>query len=71
MDSTCHDGACSKCWAGKFVITGIIVLVTAMYWPMYIWHVLGILLIVKGIMKWSMPGCGHCQSSMPAKKAKK
>ena len=70
MDSTCHDGACAKCWAGKYIILGIILLVTAMYWPAYIWHVLGVVLILKGLLKWSMPACSHCQA-MPMKKAKK
>lgn len=70
MEGMCHEGVCSKCWGSKYIVVGIVVLLTAVYWPAYIWHVLGILLILKGIMKLAMPkGCGHCQSE--AKKGKK
>ena len=70
MDTMCHEGVCSKCWGTKFLVIGIVVLLTAIYWPMYIWHVLGVLLILKGVMKLAMPmGCGHCQPEM--KKSKK
>ncbi len=63
MDAMCHDGMCAKCWGGKFIVVGIVVLLTAMYWSMYIWHVLGVLLILKGVMKLAMPACSHCQGS--------
>ena len=69
MDAMCHDGMCAKCWGGKFLVSGVVVLLTAIYWPGYIWHVLGILLILKGIMKFSMPACSHCQP-MAMKKSK-
>jgi len=70
MDPTCHDGVCGKCWGAKFIVIGAVVLLTAMYWPDYIWHVLGVLLILKGIMKLAMPMCSHCQPS-EMKKGKK
>ena len=70
MDAMCHEGVCGKCWGTKFLVIGIVVLLTAIYWPMYIWHVLGVLLILKGVMKLAMPmGCGHCQAEV--KKGKK
>lgn len=69
MDQTCHDGACAKCWGAKYIIMGIIVLVTAMYWLDKIWHVLGVLLILKGVVKLAKPTCPHCEE--PAKKGKK
>ena len=72
MGCGCGDGVCSKCMGGKFIVIGIVVLLTAVYWPLYIWHVLGILLILKGVMKLAMPmGCGHCKTEMPMKKGKK
>lgn len=69
MDSTCHDGACAKCWGAKYVVLGVVVLATAVWWPGYIWHVIGILLVLKGLMKLAKPGCPHC-GEMP-KKGKK
>ena len=71
MGETCCDGVCSKCWSTKYIVVGAVVLLTAIYWPGYIWHVLGALLVLKGVVKMAMPqGCGHC-ASMPAKKGKK
>ena len=66
----CCCGACSKCHACKYVVIGAVVLLTAIYWPDKIWHVLGGLLILKGLLKWVMPNCSHCKP-MPAKKGKK
>ena len=67
----CCDGVCGKCHATKYIVVGVVVLVTAWKWPMYIWHVLGALLVLKGVAKLAMPGgCGHC-SEMPMKKGKK
>lgn len=72
MDTMCHDGVCAKCWGAKFIVIGAVVLLTAIKWPGYIWHVLGILLILKGVMKLAMPmGCSHCQPEAGMKKGKK
>lgn len=68
MDSTCHGGVCSRCFAGKYIVFGIILLVTAIYWMQYIWHVIGVLLILKGVFKFIMPFCPHCE---PEKKGKR
>ena len=66
----CNDGVCGKCHAGKFIVFGVVVILTAVYWPQYIWHVLGALLVLKGVMKLAMPGgCGHCAAEV--KKGKK
>ena len=62
-------GTCTRCHACKYIVIGAIVLVTAQYWPMYIWHVLGAVLILKGLLKWVKPNCPHCEP-MP-KKGKK
>ncbi|MBI2541282.1 hypothetical protein HYV80_01045 [Candidatus Woesearchaeota archaeon] len=69
MGEDCCSGVCAKCHAAKFVVVGAVVLATAAYWPDKIWHVLGVLLILKGVLKMAMPSCGHCQV-MP-KKGKK
>ena len=69
MDPMCHDGVCAQCWGAKYIVLGAVILVTAWKWPMYIWYVLGVLLVLKGIMKLSMPTCGHCGPEM--KKGKK
>ena len=70
MDAMCHEGACGKCWGTKYIVVGVVVLLTALYWKDYIWHVLGVLLVLKGVIKLAMPmGCGHCQPEM--KKGKK
>ena len=69
MGDDCCCGACAKCHAAKYVVVGAVVLATAVYWPDKIWHVLGGLLILKGVLKMAMPNCGHCQPM--AKKGKK
>lgn len=70
MDQMCHDGVCARCWGVKYVVVGAAILVTAVKWPDYVWHVLGALLVLKGVLKLAMPqGCSHCQE-MPAKKKK-
>ncbi len=70
MGMVCHDGICSRCWGIKYIVIGVVVFVTAWKWPNYIWHVLGVLLVLKGVIKLAMPmGCGHC--SEPSKKGKK
>lgn len=70
MDPTCHDGACAKCWGAKYLVFGVVILATAVWWPRYIWHVIGILLVLKGLMKLAKPSCPHCEA-MPMKKGKK
>jgi len=56
----------------KFIVVGAVVFLTAWKWPMYIWHVLGVLLVLEGVAKLAMPGgCGHCQSDVSMKKGKK
>lgn len=69
MDSTCHDGVCSKCWAGKFIIFGLVLFASTWYAKAtsnvyFIWYVLALLLVLKGIMKLTMPSCGHCKGEM-------
>ena len=71
----CHDGMCSRCSAGKFIVVGILVLAWNYYlsgtflakdWPTFI----GVLLVLKGFLKLVKPGCPHCEEKMPDKKKK-
>lgn len=41
---------CLKCKGVKFLFVGILVFFTAVYWSGYVWHVIGVLLILKGCM---------------------
>ena len=71
MDSTCHDGYCAKCHGSKWIVFGLILIVNQLYLKWDIWVVLGVLVVLKGIMKLSMPSCSHCQQSMAMKKGRK
>ena len=68
MDATCHDGYCGKCHGAKLIVFGLVLIVNQLYLKLDIWLVLGILVVLKGIMKLSMPSCSHCQ---PDKKGRK
>ena len=71
MDATCCDGICGKCRAAKFIVLGLILVANQWWFKWDIWVVIGVLLIIKGLMKLAMPSCGHCKSEAPAKKGKK
>ncbi len=75
MDSTCHDGACGKCWAAKYILFGVVLFVASWYaksnGDVYIiWYTLAALLVLKGIIKMAKPCCPHCEA-MPMKKGRK
>ena len=66
----CCCGMCTKCHAGKWIVLGAII-VANQYWLKWdIWVVIGVLLILKGVLKMVKPNCPHCEP-MPAKKGKK
>ena len=71
MDPTCHDGYCAKCHGGKWIVFGLILIVNQLYLKWDIWVVLGVLVVLKGIMKLAMPSCSHCQPSMAMKKGRR
>ncbi|MEK6827930.1 MAG: hypothetical protein AABX78_01130 [Nanoarchaeota archaeon] len=71
MDPMCHDGYCAKCHGAKWVVFGLILIVNQLYLRWDIWVVLGVLIVLKGIMKLAMPACSHCQPSMAMKKGRK
>ncbi|MBI2647187.1 hypothetical protein HYW99_01805 [Candidatus Woesearchaeota archaeon] len=76
MDTTCYEGYCTKCHAFKWVVFGIVLFLVTWYAKAsnnvyLIWYALAVLLVLKGIMKFSMPACSHCQPSTEAKKVKK
>lgn len=69
MDPTCHDGACSKCWAAKYVVIGLVLIANQLWFKWDIWVVIGALFVLKGVLKFAMPTCPDCKP-MPAKKGK-
>ena len=62
MENLCHDGVCSKCKGIKFLVGGLIIIITAMKWGQEaVWIAVGAMVIVKGLVTLAMPqGCGHC-----------
>ena len=71
MDPMCHDGVCAKCWGVKYLVVGIVLVANQWWFKWDIWVVIGVLLILKGVIKLAMPACGHCQPSMAMKKSRK
>ncbi|MBI2653532.1 hypothetical protein HYX02_01850 [Candidatus Woesearchaeota archaeon] len=71
MEMMCHDGVCGKCWAAKFIVVGLVLIANQYWFGWDIWVVIGVLLVLKGVLKLAMPGgCGHCKPS-EMKKGKK
>ncbi len=68
MDPTCHHGACAKCWAAKYIIIGLILIANQYWFKWDIWVVIGVLLILKGLLKWAKPTCPHCEAPAKGKK---
>lgn len=69
---SCCDNICSKCHGAKMLVFGAVVLAVAIWWPAYIWHVLGVLVILKGLMYLAKPdGCGHCAVPVTTSKKKR
>lgn len=73
MGESCCDGVCGKCWSLKYILVGLIFILVTLFTELNIWIVIGILLVIKGVVKLAMPnGCGHCRTeSTPSKKGKK
>ena len=68
---SCCDDVCKKCHSAKILVFGAVVLAVALWWPGYIWHALGVLVILKGLISLAKPnGCGHCDMPAPVKKKK-
>jgi len=70
MGGSCCGGVCGKCHAGMAIVIGLILVINQLYVEWDIWVVVGVLIILKGIMKIVKPTCGHCEEA-PAKKGKK
>ncbi len=50
---------CKRCKGCKLFVMGVAIFLTAIYWPDYIWHVIGGLLILKSLCIFAKPdGCG-------------
>ncbi|HLG23636.1 MAG TPA: hypothetical protein VI564_01765 [Candidatus Nanoarchaeia archaeon] len=72
MENMCNGGVCSKCWGWKFVIVGLIFIANELWFFWNVWILIGVLLVLKGVMKLAMPSCGHCcKPAMPEKKGRK
>ncbi len=69
MDATCHDGMCGKCHAGKWIVFGLILIVNQLYLKWDVWVVIGMLVVLKGIMKLALHASSPGQAEM--KKGKK
>ena len=63
-------GVCSKCMGWNYVIFGLLLVLNQMQGWTDTWKLIGILLILKGLLKMFKPSCGHCDE-MPMKKGKK
>ena len=70
MGDDCCCGMCTKCHAGKYIVVGLILLANQYYLKWDIWVVLGVLLVLKGVLKLVKPCCPHCEP-MPMKKSRK
>ena len=59
--SCCAGGGCHRCVGFKWVLVGVLVLLNVRYpvlsWPVFI----GVLAVLKGLMKVVMPHCPHCR----------
>jgi len=61
MNATCVGGQCSRCYAAKALIVGILVLINT-YWSILSWdYFIGALLVIIGILKLASPNCPHCK----------
>lgn len=64
----CSDGVCGKCRAVMKVVLGGLVLLNIYVWPMWKggfdqWiQFFAVLVIIKGVLKFIMPGCPHCKA---------
>ena len=70
MGDDCCCGMCTKCHAAKYIVVGLILLANQYWLKWDIWVVIGVLLVLKGVLKMVKPNCPHCEP-MPAKKGKK
>ena len=66
----CCEGICNKCWAIKWIVLGIILILVRLYTTWDIWVVLGALFVLKGILKLVKPTCGHSEEKQAEKKKK-
>ncbi|VVB78325.1 Uncharacterised protein [uncultured archaeon] len=58
----------SRMWALKLLIVGIVFIINQVYLKYDIWVVIAVLLIIKAIILFIVPGHCTCESDKPKKK---
>ncbi|MFH0868520.1 MAG: hypothetical protein V1831_04355 [Candidatus Woesearchaeota archaeon] len=58
-----------KCWAWKLIVIGAVLVLARLYTTWDMWVLVGVILIIKGILKLAKPTC--CNEAKPAAKKKK
>ena len=55
-------GMCTKCCAGTTLIVGLLLGAWVLWFPQLDWRLFfGGLLVLGGLLKYSMPCCPHCE----------
>lgn len=65
----CYWGICTKCMAAKLIVVGLVLIINQLYFGWDVWIVIGVLIVLKGVLKLVKPTCPHCEE--PPKKGKK
>lgn len=72
----CDMNICGKCHGGKKIIWGLLLLLNAFIWPLWVdlsgWIAwIAILMVLFGILMMIKPSCGHCSISATSAGKKK
>jgi len=68
MGDICCGGTCPRCWAGKLIVIGVVLILARIYTNWDIWIVVGTIILLKGLLMLVMPTCPHCEEKSPRKK---
>ena len=66
----CHHGMCPKCHGVQKLVVGVLLLLNAFVWPMWLgldgWvKFVAVLMVLGGVLKLVMPArCPHCKGEM-------
>jgi len=65
----CFGGVCGRCWGGKKIILGALLILWAYYWTNIDWRIFfGWVLVVVGALHIIKPYCPHCEVPMMKRK---